>query len=367
MTATTVAQATLIELQAALRGGAAPSEALAATCAGGVLEGVARDVRLGRALSDIAAEVSTADPAADFLVRCLALTERAGGGGVAAVEHALTSIRDDLALQRLLSVRTAQARGTATVLAAVPVAAWVLLVALDRRMLSLYATPLGWLTGGLAVGLAAVSLLWMRRMTAAVARAAATADPLTATASPPNWRRAATRAAPAGLLLGALLGPGAGLLTGLVVGLVVARRGLRQPAAAGGAAEAVALIAVAVQTGMSVSTAFAEVARVAPAGAAPLLTSAARRTAGGWPSSEALADTELAPLGAALAAAERWGSPAAPALRALADDLRAERRTAVELAAERLQLALIFPTTLLTLPAFVLGVVPPLLWTTIRG
>jgi hypothetical protein len=34
-----------------------------------------------------------------------------------------------------------------------------------------------------------------------------------------------------------------------------------------------------------------------------------------------------------------------------------------EEAAAKVELRLVFPTTLLTLPAFVLGVVPPLLWT----
>jgi hypothetical protein len=49
-------------------------------------------------------------------------------------------------------------------------------------------------------------------------------------------------------------------------------------------------------------------------------------------------------------------------LRGLARDLRAERLTAAEEAAERTQLLLVFPTTLLTLPAFALAVVPPLVW-----
>jgi hypothetical protein len=72
-------------------------------------------------------------------------------------------------------------------------------------------------------------------------------------------------------------------------------------------------------------------------------------------------------MGQTLAAAQRWGAPAAPALRDLATDLREQRRAAVEAAAERLQLVLIFPTTLLTLPAFILAVVPPLLWSTLHG
>ena len=75
----------------------------------------------------------------------------------------------------------------------------------------------------------------------------------------------------------------------------------------------------------------------------------------------------LAPLGAVLAAGERWGAPAEPALRRLAAELRATRRAAAEESAERVQLALVFPTTLLTLPAFTVGVVPPLLWSAFTG
>ncbi len=116
---------------------------------------------------------------------------------------------------------------------------------------------------------------------------------------------------------------------------------------------------------MPVRGALATVAPLAPPPARPLLADAARRMAAGDSVDTALAGTGLADLGALLAVTERWGAPAAVALRRLAAELRADRRAAAEEAAERLQLALVFPTTLLTLPAFVLGVVPPLLWTTL--
>ena len=51
----------------------------------------------------------------------------------------------------------------------------------------------------------------------------------------------------------------------------------------------------------------------------------------------------------------------------LIDTLRAHERGVAEAAAERVQLALVFPTTLLTLPAFVLPLVPPLVWTAFAG
>jgi hypothetical protein len=356
----------MLELQAALRAGAGPAEALSAVACAGVLDGAARELRLGRSLTQIATAASTGDPAADFLLRSLALTERSGGGGAEAVEHALDAIRAEADVQRLLGVRTTQARGTAVILAAVPVAAWLLLVLLDPRMLRFYATPVGWFTGGLAVVLATAAWRWMRRMTAATTAAAAAADPLRGEPPAPAWRRGLALGAVAAALLGALLGPVPALLGAVAAGFAAARR--REVASTGGGgAETVSLLAVALGAGMALPTAFAEVAAVAPTAAQPLLQSAARRLAGGWRCDEALAGTPLAPVGATLAATQRWGAPAVPALRALADDLRADRRAAVEAAAERLQLTLIFPTTLLTLPAFVLGVVPPLLWVTVRG
>ena len=362
----TLERLTLLELQAALRAGAGPAEALSAAGGGGVLDQAARQARLGRSLAEIAAEPATGDTNADFLLRCLALTEASGGGGAEAIDHALEAIRDEGDLQRLLTVRTAQARGTAVILAAVPAGAWLLLVALDTRMLGFYATPVGWLSGGLAVGLALLAWRWMRRLTAATTAAARAADPLTAPPAAPAWRRGLLAAGVVAVPLTAWLGWFPALLGAAAAGFGAARR--RGTAdAAGGAAETVSLVAVALGAGMGPAAAFAEVAAVAPPAAVPLLVPAARRIAGGWRCDEALADTALAPLGATLAAAQRWGAPAVPALRALADDLRADRRAAVEVAAERLQLALIFPTTLLTLPAFVLGVVPPLLWVTVRG
>ena len=357
---------TLLELQAALRAGAGPAEALSAAGAGGVLDGAAREARLGRSLAQIADSAATGDPAADFLLRSLALTERSGGGGAQAIDHALEAIRDEQEVQRLLTVRTTQARGTAVILAAVPAAAWLLLVLLDPRMLGFYATPVGWLTGGLAVVLAATAWRWMRRMTAATATAASDVDPLRESPPAPAWRRGLLAGGLAGVLLGAWLGAAPGLLGAVGAGFGAARRRAPTPRG-GGAAETVSLLAVALGAGMAPPAAFAEVAALAPCTAQPLLRSAARRLAGGWRCDEALAGTPLEPVGATLAAAERWGAPSVPALRALADDLRADRRAAVEAAAERLQLTLIFPTTLLTLPAFVLGVVPPLLWVTVRG
>ena len=359
---------TLTELQAALRAGAGAAEAVAAATAEGVLSDVARQARLGRSLADIAKTVDTGDAAADFLIRSMALAERCGAGAAEAVGHALDDIREEARLGRLIEIRTTQARGTAVVLAGMPVVIWVLLVMLDRRTLGFYATPIGWLTGGIAALLVLVAWRWMRRLIRATPHAALAADPLAPPRPPVPWRRAAVLAAPAAAV-GAVVSTGVGLLCAAVVAAAVARgrdRGLRA-GATGGGAEAIALVAVALDAGLPPPTALHEVARVAPAAAQPLLARAAARVQGGWTCEEAFTDTPLALLGQTLAAAQRWGAPAAPALRDLSADLRDTRRAAVEAAAERLQLVLIFPTTLLTLPAFILAVVPPLLWSTLRG
>jgi Flp pilus assembly protein TadB len=359
---------TLTELQAALRAGAGAAEAVAATTGDGVLDGVARQARLGRSLADIATSVDTGDAAADFLVRSLALAERCGAGAAEAVAHALTDIREEARLRRLIEVRTTQARGTAVVLAGMPVVIWALLVVLDRRTPAFYATPIGWVTGGVAALLAVVAWRWMRRLIRSTPHAALAADPLAPEQPPVPWRKAAAVALPVAAA-GAVVSPAVGALAAAVVAAGVARGGGRRtgPKPGGGGAETVALVAVALDAGLPPPTALAEVARLAPEAAQPLLARGAARVQGGWTCEEAFAGTALAPLGQTLAAAQRWGAPAAPALRDLAAELRERRRAAVEAAAERLQLVLIFPTTLLTLPAFILAVVPPLLWSTLRG
>ena len=357
----------LVELQAALQAGAGPAEALAATCGTGPLAAAARDARVGRPLHEIAAGIDTGDAGADLLVRSLALAERTGGGAVQAVEHALGALTAEADLQRLLDVRTAQARGTAVILAAVPVAAWTLLVALDVRTLRFYATPLGALTGAAAVLLALAAWRWMRRLTAATRRAAAPTDALAPSRSR-GWRSALAGGVAAGAIAAAVFGPVAGAVAAVAVTAAGSRPRRAPDATAGpGTAEAVDLVAVALGTGLPAYAALWEVAQVAPPSLAEHLTAAARRVGSGWAVDEAFAGTPLVALGAALAAGQRWGAPAAPALRRLAAELRAQRRAAVEVAAERLQLTLVFPTTLLTLPAFVLSVVPPLLWSTLRA
>lgn len=400
----------LLELRCALVAGAAPSTALRAVAGDGPLRQVAREIALGRSLEALAPTVDTGVPTADLLVRALAVVERSGAGAAAAVDQAITAVRNEVALRRLLQVRTAQARGTAVVLSGLPVAAWVLLVGVDRAALAFYTTPLGLLSALAGATLTLLSWWCMRRLTARAGRAADEADPLApAHGQALPWASLALAAGPAAvagwLLAGLALAVGFG---GAAAAVILARarrdaapdlrRGEHDPRAhagsggggrpasrviaggggrsaarlrAGGgapaAAEAIELVAIALAAGLPTGSALATVAVVGPPPATGALDAATRRMRAGWAVDAAFEGSGLQRLGTVLAAAERWGAPVREALGSLAADVRAERRAAAEEATERLQLALVFPTTLLMLPGFVLLIVPPLLWTALRG
>ena len=359
----------LVGIRAALAAGASPAAALGEAGAG-VLAGPARAVRLGRTVAEEAQTIATGDRGADLLIRALAVAERSGVGGADAVAQSLHAVRDAAALDRLLAVRTAQARGTARLLSAMPPAVWLVLVAFDGAALRFYATPIGVGLGGLAVALALGGRWWSGRLVTRATRAAAEADPLQPTRPGIDRRRAAVAGLPLLATLALLGHPALGLLVGGGAAAAAGRprrRATGPDTSGGGAAEAVELVAVAVGAGLPTGAAVAVAGELAPPAAAAPLRRAGRRMASGLAAGEAFAATGLEELGALLAVADRWGAPAVEALRGLADDLRAARRAAAEEAAERVQLALVFPTTLLTLPAFVVGVVPPLLWTALAS
>jgi hypothetical protein len=365
--------AALVEIRAALASGASPAAALAVVRTG-PLAAVARGLGLGGTLADVAAGEGTGDPQADLLVRGLAVAERTGMGACQAVDHVVSAARETAETAALLRSKTTQARGTAIVLAVLPLVVWLLLVVLDPGMLGFYRTPIG-VASAVGVGsLVALALAWSRRITAKAQRAADGADPLLGPRVERDAGRAVALGAPVLLLLavagypvlGAVFGGGAAL-----VGL----RGRRdsRPVVAdvdlsgGGTPEVAELLAIALGAGLPPVGAVAEIATLGPpAGRAPLVD-VARRLRSGWTIAAAFDGTRLEAIGAVLSATARWGAPADPALRMLAAELRAARRATTEQAAERTQLALIFPTTLLTLPAFVLCVVPPVLWTAFAG
>ena len=357
----------LVAIRAALAAGLAPVEALGAA-RGGPLSEVAAAARLGRPLAEIADERLTTDAGGQLLLRALAVAEHAGHGGAAGVEQALSAIREARATDRLLRVKTAQARGTARLMAAVPVAAWALLVGLDRDAVGFYTTPPGMVTGALALLGMFSGRWWSTRLIRRAASAAQNADPLRTVEHGWDLRRGLAVAAPIGvvlLLAGQLLLAGVLGLVAMVVVAAIAGRPRRDEEAdvsQGGTAELVELLALALDSGLSPAAAVGLVAQVGPPAGRADLEIAHRRLMAGWRPRAAFERTRLVLLGDLLDAVEQWGAPLSPALRALAEDLRAQRRASAEEAAERAQLALVFPTTLLTLPAFALAIVPPLVW-----
>lgn len=310
----------LVELRAALAGGVAPATALLEACRRRTptpaLERAARGLLLGGSLGSVAADLPDDEPLAGLLVRSLALAERAGTGALDAVSQAEAVVRDEQELARRLAVRTARARGSLRVLAAVPLGAVGILLLVDPAAVAFYGRPAGRVSGGLALLLALLARRWASRIVASVPSRAAAADPL--------------------------------------------------GSVAGGAAETAELVAIGLAAGLSVEEVLDGLTRFGPPAARPVLARACRRLAAGWPLDEALGDGPLASVGQALDAARRWGSPAEPGLRALAASLRADRRAAADEAAEHAELRLVFPTTLLTLPSFLLAVVPPLVWSGVR-
>ena len=380
----------LVRVRAALAAGLAPAEALA-TVPYGPLAAVASSARLGRSLGDLADAAVVAGPAdvtrrrwlprrrptsaeggheplrlephEHLLVRALAIAEQAGRGGTTGVDQALSAVRDTRAATRLLQARTAQARGTATLLAALPLAAWTLLVGFDPSALAFYRTPPGVLTGVLACAGMLSGRWWSRRLLDRATRAAAAIDPLQPPVPPRHVRRALVVAVPAVIVVAAAVGPAPAVLVGALVALGTARRpGGTVDLSAGGTAELAELLALALSSGLAPAAGVGLLALTGPPAARRDLTVAHRRLQAGWHPAAAFGGTRLTAIGELLDAVARWGAPATASLQELAADLRHQHRVATEEAAERAQLALVFPTTLLTLPSFALAIVPPLVW-----
>jgi Flp pilus assembly protein TadB len=353
----------LLRVRAALSVGAPPAEAFAAVSDPALADTV-RAVRLGQPLAAVA-KLATDDGGASGagpLLRALAVAERCGRGGVAAVDAALRMRHDAVVDEQRLAAKSAQAAGTAKLLTALPLAAWALLVALDRSALGFYATPLGWGCAAGTILLAAAGWRWARRLVARATAAAALADPLTEKAAPFDRVRAAAVAAPLVLALWWVAHPLIAVVAGGAVA-AYAGRTTSPPPPPCPAVELIQLLLMVLAADTGVAVAFEYVADVVPAPVDAQLHGIARRLRSGCDVAEAFAGSGLTDVGAVLEITERWGVAATGPLDLLIESVRARQRGAAETAAERVQLALVFPTTLLTLPAFVIAVVPPLVWT----
>lgn len=361
---TTVSTIDLLRVRAALTVGLPPAQALATVTDAGLADTV-RQVRFGRSLPEVAraAPRDAGSLGPGPLLRALALAERCGHGAVTAVDVALATRQDALADDERIRARSAQAVGTARLLTALPVGAWALLVLVDPAALGFYAGPVGWVCAATSLTLAAGAHAWSRRLVRRAARAARLADPLATMPGAFDRVRALAIAVPVLVAVTVLIHPLPAVIASAVVAAFAGRPRTEDRSPPYGALELVALLRMLVAADLGLQAALEHLAAVTPAPLDADLQAVGRRLRAGTDTERAFAGAGLDELGAVLAATERWGvAPAAP-LALLGDAIRARQRAAAETAAERVQLALVFPTTLLTLPAFVIAVVPPLVWT----
>lgn len=258
-----------------------------------------------------------------------------------ALDAIRSAMDDDAEAERAIRVAAAQARTVAAGLLGLP----LLLVPglgrlLELDLLGFYSTGAGRVVGVVALVLLATGVAATRTLVARTARAPSRRGPGAVVLAP---------------VVGALLHPALALAGGLLA-VVVWRRRARQATPPDDAAEVVELVAVAATGATSVGGALRAAVPHTPRHA-DVLSRLALALELGRP-------IDLPPpfdrLHDVLSRTTVWGAPAAPSLRRLAADLRAERRTVALERAERLPALLTFPTALCLLPATVLLVGAPL-------
>ncbi|HEX2031021.1 MAG TPA: type II secretion system F family protein [Actinomycetota bacterium] len=197
-------------------------------------------------------------------------------------------------------------------------------------------------------------------------------------------RQVALAGAAVGLGLAAAPSGGPGLAAVTVILAVAAfrwpafalarRASLRRSAAAGAVPDLLDLVAVSVTAGLTPRLALERAADWVPGPLAEHLMAARRDVALGQPWRQAIRTAaersglrDLRRLAVALERSSQLGSPLARELRALAAQVRAERRAAAEERARRAPVAMLFPLVFLILPAFVLAVVVPTILVAVRG
>lgn len=277
------------------------------------------------------------------VARAVALCTDVGAPVLPALAAAQRAEDDARDRARALGVATAQGRTVANGLTLLPV---VLVPGLGRLLgldlLAFYATTAGRAVGVGALALLAVGMLLVRRL---VRRAAA----------PPAGSPRRGVAVPVAVGVACLLTVGwlPALLASLGA-LLWRRRGRPPPDAV--ADEAADLLAAAVAAGIGAPAALRATVRHLPQHGDVLARMALAleldRPVEVPPPFDRILDT--------LRTTTRWGAPAAPALRELADDLRSDRHHRALEAVERLPALLTFPTALFLLPASVVLVGAPL-------
>ncbi len=357
----------LLRVRAALSVGMAPTEALR-TATAAELATIARVVGLGQSLTTAARAAADASAlGAGPLLRALALAERCGHGALDAVDLALRNRLDAVIDEQRIRARSAQASGTARMLTLLPVVAWTLLIAVDPSALRFYTTPFGWACAAVTATFGMTAHVWSKRLVRRASHAGRRADPLNVTTEVFDRGRALVVATPV-LIAGSVVAhPAVGAAAAAAVGAWAGRPPAPSEPLPCTAVELVELLRMLLSAGTPLPAALGHLADVTAEPVDARLRAVGQRLRAGTDVERAFAGTGLTEVGAVLAITERWGVAAAPSLQLLGEALRARQRAAAETAAEHVQLALVFPTTLLTLPAFVVAVVPPLVWTAVAA
>jgi tight adherence protein C len=138
-----------------------------------------------------------------------------------------------------------------------------------------------------------------------------------------------------------------------------------------GLPDAVELLRIGADAGLTVPQALAALADDGQGAVAGAVALVLRRVAHGQRLADALeslrVEPALAPLADALIDAERYGAPLPAALVHVAADARAQRRRQAELVARRLPVRLLAPLVLCALPATVVLAVLPVVAVTLQG
>jgi tight adherence protein C len=169
-----------------------------------------------------------------------------------------------------------------------------------------------------------------------------------------------------GLVIGAVLVAGA-------AGAARSRQLRRQRELVAAMAEAVPLLQLAVQAGLTVRACVAVTVPWLHGELAAGLRGAVVRSDARVPTADALDELgsrlgrAVLPLTNVLAAADRYGAPLAGPLERLGAELRLQRRRQLEAAARRLPVKLLFPLVAGVLPAFVCLAVVPLVAASLQG
>lgn len=278
--------------------------------------------------------------------RAVWVARESGAPAVPALDAASSAADHLRRRRRALDVATAQARTVAFGLSVLPVLAVGGLGALlDASLWRFYLTPTGAAVGGVGLVLVLVGAGVASHMVRRVDRPS------------PVPGRSLVAAIAVGSVVALIAGAAAGVLAATTAALWIRRRVPVPSPPPPGTDEIADLVATALIGGLPAPAALRLAAAVLP-GPAPDLRRAALAHELGI---TAALPSGVDRIGTVLRTAARYGTPAAPALRRVAAELRDEELNRALAATERLPALLAFPTALCLMPACVLLVGAPLL------